>query len=95
MRFITRPFEFLWDPGNKDKNLIQHKVTNEECEETFFDLNKRILKDDLHSYTEKRYILLGKSKKGRLLFIVFTMRGKKIRIISARDLNKRETYLYE
>lgn len=95
MRFITQPFEFIWDSGNKDKNLIQHKVTNEECEETFFDPHKKWLKDQLHSHTEARYILLGKSTNGRVLFIVFTMRGEKIRIISARDLNKREAHLYE
>jgi len=56
---------------------------------------QRPLKDTSHSNKEKRYILLGKTKKERLLFLVFTIRKKKIRIISARDLNKNERKLYE
>lgn len=86
---------FEWDPGNKSKNLIKHKVTDEECEEIFFDYKKKILKDVLHSDTENRHIIIGQTKKRRLLFIVFTIRKDKIRIISARDLNKKEHKLYE
>lgn len=86
---------FEWDSGNKDKNLTKHKVANEECEEIFFDSKKRVLKDVLHSGREARYVLFGKTKKGRLIFTVFTIRNKKIRIISARDTNKKEIKLYE
>jgi len=86
---------FEWDSGNRDKNLTKHKVVNEECEEIFFDSKKRVLKDILHSGREARYVLLGKTKKGRLIFTVFTIRNKKIRIISARDINKKEIKLYE
>ena len=92
---IKKPLEFEWDKGNKDKNWLKHRVTNEECEEVFFDKNKKILKDVLHSDKEKRFIILGKTKKGRLLFVVFTIRNKKIRVISARDINKKEVILYE
>ena len=74
---------------------MKHQVTNRECEEVFFDKNKKISKDVLHSNKEKRYILLGKTKKDRLLFIIFTIREKKIRIVSARDINKKEVRLYE
>jgi hypothetical protein len=87
--------EFQWDDGNKDKNWKKHKVTNEECEEVFFDDNKRIFKDVLYSAREARYILIGKTKHGRLLFVVFTIRRNKVRIISARDINKKERILYE
>ncbi len=95
MIFLTDLKEFIWDSGNKNKNWIKHKVTNEECEEAFFDDKKQTLKDIKHSQKENRYIILGKTKKGRLLFIVFTIRNKKTRVISARDLKKKEVKLYE
>ena len=78
-----------------DKNWEKHKVTNRECEEIFYDKKKRISKDALHSKKEDRFILLGKLKKGRLLYLVFTMRNKKIRVISTRDINIKEVPLYE
>ncbi len=86
---------FQWDDGNRNKNFRRHKVTDQECEECFFDQDKKILSDVLHSQQEDRLILLGQTKEGRPLFIVFTIREKKIRIISARDLNKKESKLYE
>lgn len=86
---------FEWDSGNKGKNLLKHNVIDEECEEVFFDHNKKMLIDTIHSGVEERYILLGKTKKQRLLFLAFTIRKNKIRIISARDLNKKEYKLYE
>ena len=79
---------FEWDKGNKNKNLTKHEVSNEECEEIFFDSNKKIQKDILHSINEERYIIIGQTRQKRLLYIVFTVR-KKIRIISARDINKK------
>jgi hypothetical protein len=94
MKIFKKPIKFEWDKGNRGKNLVQHKVTDEECEETFFDFRKKILKDVLHSQKEDRYILLGQTKKQRLLFVVFTIRNEKIRVISARDINKKERNLY-
>ena len=89
MIIFYTPFEFEWDKGNQNKNL-KHDVTDAECEEVFFDSRKRILKDVIHSYTEDRFLLIGKTKQGRLLFVVFTMRTHKIRVVSSRDLNKKE-----
>lgn len=86
---------FEWDKFNKDKNFLKHSVANGECEEVFFDDDKKLFKDALHSRLEKRYIFIGKTKRKRLLFIVFTVRNNFIRIISARDLNKKERRLYE
>ncbi|OHA65849.1 MAG: hypothetical protein A3D64_00055 [Candidatus Wildermuthbacteria bacterium RIFCSPHIGHO2_02_FULL_49_9] len=94
MRVFREPIEFDWDKGNLDKNFTRHRVRNEECEEVFFDPQKRVLRDPLHSGKEKRHIVLGKTKKQRILFIAFTTRRKKIRVISARDLNKKELHLY-
>lgn len=87
--------EFLWDTGNRDKNRLKHKVESTEAEEIFFDDEKIILKDRLHSGKEERFIVLGTTKMGRLLFIVFTLRADKIRVISARDVSKKERKLYE
>jgi len=95
MKILDDPGEFQWDKGNKGKNYLKHKVTNQECEEIFFDQEKKIFKDILHSDREERYILLGQTKESRLLFIVFTIRASKIWVISARGLNKKEKKLYE
>lgn len=86
--------EFQWDKGNIDKNL-KHNVKDKEAEESFFDRNRRIYKDKFHSKNEERYIAIGKTKKERLLYTVFTMRGDKVRIISSRDINKKEVKMYE
>lgn len=95
MIVIRKPIEFIWNKGNKDKNWTKHEVTNKEAEESFFDENRQIFKDKLHSGKEERHILLGKTKEGRLLYTVFTMRNKKVRIISSRDINRKERKLYE
>lgn len=87
-------FEFDWDGGNSGKNK-KHAVEDAESEEAFFDPNKVILKDTLHSGDEERFILLGKTKKERLLFVVFTKRKTKVRIVSARSINRKERPLYE
>lgn len=89
------PVEFIWDKGNINKNWEKHQVSNKECEEVFFDKNKKITQDPVHSTKEDRYILLGRTKKRRLLYTVFTLRDKKVRIISSRDINQKEKHLYE
>ena len=87
---------FEWDKGNEEKNWLKHKVTSEEAEEAFFSDDYIILEDKLHSGgSEERFILLGKTTQEKLLFIVFTIRGKKIRIISARVANRKEVEFYE
>ena len=88
------PIEFQWDSGNSRKNE-KHKVINEEIEGAFNDRDKAISPDHEHSRVEQRYILLGKTKTQRLLYIVFTVRTGIVRVISARDINKKEVYLYE
>lgn len=90
---IKQPVEFEWDDGNQDKSWHKHKVSTQEAEEVFFDGTKKILKDLIHSQDEDRYLLLGSTKENRKLFVVFTLRSDKVRIISARDLNKKEQQL--
>ncbi len=95
MKVFSNITGFEWDDGNSDKNLIKHRVSDEECEEVFFNDNKKLLKDILHSQDEDRYILLGEAGTGVKMFIVFTLRRSKIRVISARRLNKREYKLLD
>lgn len=94
MRKFKDSTEFQWDKGNHNKNWIRHKITNKECEEAFFDPDRKIYKDDLHSKTEKRYVLLGRTRMGRLLFVSFIKRGKKVRVISARVLDYKKVRNY-
>lgn len=93
MTIWPEPLCFEWDEGNRNKNWIKHKVSNEECEEVFFDPRKRLLKEVFHSSKETRYLLLGHTFRGRALFIAFTLRGANVRVISARDLNRKERKL--
>ena len=87
--------EFDWDKWNADKIRKKHKVQFSEAEEVFLTPEFMVLPDPTHSISEKRYIALGKTRIGRLLFVVFTQRDKKIRIISARDMNKKERRYYD
>ncbi|MFH0755176.1 MAG: BrnT family toxin [bacterium] len=95
MKIFSKIIQFQWDNGNTDKNFKKHKITDTECEELFFDDKKLILKDVLHSDKELRFILLGQTKIKKLLFVVFTIRNNKIRIISCRNVNKNERKIYE
>ena len=81
---------FQWDKGNIEKNRIKHNVLFNECEEVFFN-KPLIVEDDIkHSKTEKRWYVLGRTELDRKLFIVFAIRKKLIRVISARDMTKKE-----
>lgn len=90
MIVLPKPLAFIWDQANKDKNWLKHQVDYKEAEEVFFDDRKRLYPDVAHSNQEERNILVGSTKHGRILFIVFTIRQNLIRVISARDLNYRE-----
>jgi uncharacterized DUF497 family protein len=85
---------FQWDEGNLDKNWYLHQVTNSECEEVFFNLPLIVASDIKHSQQEQRYYALGRTDTDRWLFIAFTIRDDLIRVISARDMNQRETRKY-
>jgi uncharacterized DUF497 family protein len=85
---------FDWDQGNISKNWEKHKVTPAQCEELFFNMPLIVQMVEQPSASEKRYFALGKTDVGRRLFIVFTIRGNKIRVISARDMSKKERSVY-
>ena len=85
---------FEWDKGNIDKNWIKHKVSSSECEQIFFNRPLLIQDDLLHSESEERYYALGKTDIIRFLFVVFTIRNNLIRVISARDMSRKERRIY-
>lgn len=85
---------FDWDEGNSEKNQLSHQVSRIECEEVFFNEPLVIFSDDKHSMFEKRWYLLGKTDNERKLFIVFTVRKEMVRVISARDMSKKEREYY-
>ena len=84
---------FEWDNYNINKILLKHSVNINECEEAL--LGEIIITvDEKHSSAEQRYNALGITTSQRLLFIVFTIRNKKIRVISARPMCKKEREVY-
>jgi len=86
---------FDWDFGNIDKNLKSHNVGCQEAEEVFVNEPLIVVEDQKHSVKEKRYRALGKTNNNRLLFLSFTVRNQKVRIISIRDMSKKEKKEYE
>lgn len=91
---FAEPDGFEWDESNRDKNWIAHQVSAGECEEVFFNLPILLQSDPAHSQTEARNYVLGQTNAGRRLFIAFTVRNNKIRVISARDMSKKERSIY-
>jgi uncharacterized DUF497 family protein len=85
---------FDWDEANAQKNWERHQVVPGEAEDIFFYQPLVVRSDIRHSKTEKRYYALGHTGAGRALFVVFTIRRKLIRVISARDMNRNETETY-
>jgi hypothetical protein len=87
---------FDWDAGNARKNE-KHGVSRAEAEQVFFNVPLLAVADSRHSQKEARLHALGKTDDGRLLHITFTLRdaGRKIRVISARDMHRKERAVYE
>lgn len=92
---FERDLEFEWDEGNNDKNFVKHGVKSREAEEIFLDASALVSLDTKHLKVEFRWLLLGRTKAKRKLTAIFTKRRNKIRVISARDMNKKERNKYE
>lgn len=90
---LPEPIEFEWDRHNRTKVRLRHDIAPEEAEQPFFK-DHLIIFDEKHSATEERHRLIGATNHRRILFIAFTIRGNKIRIISARGANKKERINY-
>ena len=86
---------FQWDEGNSEKNWLKHGVTNAEAEQVFSNSPIFIVEPDEQPWSELRYYAYGQTYEGRKLFIVFTLRGELIRVISARDMSRRERRNYD
>lgn len=86
---------FDWDEGNIDRNRERHGVSVVESEQVFFQRPILVALDAMHSQDEVRYAALGRTVEGRRLTIVFTVRENLIRVISARDMSRRERRIYD
>jgi uncharacterized DUF497 family protein len=93
---LTKITGFDWDDGNARKNK-KHYVSMAESEQVFFNAPLLLLADSKHSDRESRFHALGKTDQGRPLHIAFTLRdaGAKIRVISAREMHRKERLIYE
>jgi uncharacterized protein len=96
MADLSKVIGFDWDDGNARKNE-QHGVSMAEAEQVFFNSPLLVLSDTKHSQVELRFHALGKSNEGRPLHMAFTLRndGQLIRVISARDMHRKERTVYE
>jgi uncharacterized DUF497 family protein len=96
MTDLSKVIGFEWDEGNSRKKQ-QHGVSMAEAEQVFFNAPLLVLPDPRHSEAELRFHALGKTNEGRRLHITFTLRdaGQFIRVISARDMHRKERVIYE
>lgn len=85
---------FAWDPRKAKKNLAKHGVSLDDAKTVFDDDLFLVFADPDHSMEEKRFIIMGQSKQGRLLVVAYTQRSDTIRIISAREATRREREIY-
>jgi len=81
---------FQWDEGNTSKSWGKHGVSWTEAEQVFMNRPVVVTGDVAHSGGEARYFSFGRTNGGRLLTVVFTIRGKLLRVISARLMSRRE-----
>ena len=86
--------EFEWDRGNDVKNWTKHGLSQKEIEEAFKGF-KIAFPDEKHSGKEQRFCLIGLTDALQIIFVVFTSRIKKVRVISARTASAFERELYE
>ena len=94
---LSQTIGFDWDEANSGKSASKHSVSRAEAEQIFFDEQLLLADDVKHSQDEPRYHALGQTIEGRvLLHVTFTLRDNqtRIRVISARDANRRERAAY-
>jgi len=94
---LDRIAGFEWDDGNRRKSADKHDVGLAEAESIFFNNPLIVAVDEKHSRSEQRFNALGQTTEQRLLHVTFTLRssGTLIRVISARDMNRKERKIYE
>ncbi|PCI35887.1 MAG: hypothetical protein COB50_05255 [Thiotrichales bacterium] len=94
-KFLESVVGFDWNTGNNFKNWHKHNVSQSDCEQVFFNMPLFVHVDAKHSNQEARWFALGKTNIDRTLFVAFTIRDNLIRVISARDMSKKERSIYE
>lgn len=85
---------YEWDPAKAAANIRKHSVSFEEAASVFLDPVALTFIDPDHSEDEERAITIGRSARGRVLFVAHTERRDRIRIISARRATRREQEQY-
>lgn len=92
---IHEDSDFIWDEGNID-HIARHQLNPFEVEDVFF--GRVIAAPAYNQITfygkEKRHALIGQSYTGRILYIVYSQRAHKIRVVTARDATKTEKKRY-
>lgn len=91
---LARATGFDWDAGNAPKVRARHDVDPGECEQAFFREPLVVDVDAKHSAAERRWRALGLTLADRHLYLVFTLRGPMIRVLAARDMNRKERHEY-
>jgi len=86
---------FEWDNNKAKSNVAKHNVSFEEASTVFGDTHSITIEDATHSKVEKRFVTLGLSLSKRLLVVIHTERGERIRIISSRKASNKEKQQYE
>jgi uncharacterized DUF497 family protein len=96
MADLSKVIGFDWDEGNAGKNE-RHGVSQAEAEQVFYNFPLLVLADPKHSEMEARFHALGTTLEGRRLHLTFTLRNEEqlIRVISARDMHRKERVIYE
>lgn len=90
------PVKFQFNTKKAKRNIAKHGVSFEEAASCFDDSSGLDFNDEEHSDSEERFILLGRSKAGRVLVTIYTERNDEIRLISSREASiKEEEYYYE
>ena len=86
--FFPNLERFQWDEGNSAKNWTRHRVSHTEAEQVF--LNRPLVVVGAPFRGEPRQFAFGQTDAGRLLTVVFTVRGSLLRVISVRPMSRRE-----
>lgn len=88
-------FEFEWNDAKEAINQLKHGVGFQEAATVFGDIGALNMPDPKHSLAERRFVLLGRSVRDRVLVVCYTERPPRTRIISARLASRRERRQYE
>jgi len=91
---VTKYGRFEWDEAKNawtiEKRSIYFKIASE-----IFDDFQHVVSPDPGHHSEKQFRMIGKTQDEVVLFVVFTLRNRQIRLISARKASKKERWLYE